>query len=160
MANIFDNYSNLGFYQALHPAIAGQVVPQTGGLTIDLQGATAATMIVQIGSTHFAAASELHLALQHGLASAAGVSTWSLVGNSQLIHSVFGGYNSTGETGIFHSLPVGSDSGVYACGYKMDNTHRYLRLYVSGDGGVGSMIASALAIVERTDWPVNVPVNN
>ena len=159
MANIFDNYSNLGFYNALHPSVAGQVVPGTGGIIVDLQGATAATIIVQVGSTHFLAASELHLALQHGLASAAGVSAWSLVGNSQLIHSVFGGYNSTASDGIFHSLAAGSDSGIYACGYKFDNLHRYLRLYISGDGGLGSMIAAAQAIVERTDWPVNEPVN-
>ncbi len=158
---IFDNYSNLGFYMCFEAAIVGQIVPQTAGAAIDLQGATAATIIVNVGSTHFGAASALHLALQHGLASAAGVSAWSFVGNSQLIHSVAGGYNSTAETGIFHSLTAGGtdDSTLFACGYKFDNIHRYLRIYISGDVGVGSMRASSLAIVERTDWPVNVPIN-
>ncbi len=159
MANIFDNYSNLGFYMAFSSSVSGDIVPGVNGDTIDLQGATAVTMIVNVGSTHFQAASALHLALQHGLASAAGVSAWSFVGNSQLIHSVFGGYDSTASTGIFHSLGAGSDSTLFACGYKMDNLHRYLRLWVSGNDGLGSMRAGAIAIVERTDWPVNEPVN-
>ncbi len=159
MANIFDNYSSLGFYMCFESAIAGDIIPGTSGATIDLQGATAATVIVNVGSTHFAAASALHMALQHGLASAAGVSAWSFVGNSQLIHSVGGGYNSTASDGIFHSLAAGSDSSLYACGYKMDTTHRYLRVYISGDGGTGSMIAGAIAIVQKQDWPVNTPVN-
>ncbi len=160
MANIFDNYSNLGFYMCFEAAIAGDIVPGTSGATIDLQGATAATIIVNVGSCHFLAASALHLALQHGLASAAGVSAWSFVGNSQLIHSVAGGYNSTASTGIFHSLTTATDdSTLFACGYKFDNIHRYLRIYVSGDDGLGSMLASSLAIVERTDWPVNTPIN-
>ena len=157
--NLFENYSNLGFYQAFSPAVAGQIIPGVNGATIDLLGAKAVTFLVNVGSIHFAAASALHVAIQHGLASAAGVSAWSFCGNSQLIHSVAGGYNSTASTGIYHSFATTDDSAVFACGYKMDNTHRYVRLYFSGDGGTGSMIAGAIAIVEKNEWPVNEPVN-
>lgn len=157
--NLFENYSNLGYYQAFSSSVAGQIIPTANGDTIDLQGAKAVTFLVNVGSVHFAAASALHVCIQHGLASAAGVSAWSLCGNSQLIHSVAGGYDSTASTGLWHSFATTDDSTVFACGYKMDHSHRYVRLYFSGDGGTGSMIASAIAIVEYNEWPVNTPIN-
>jgi hypothetical protein len=158
---IYDLYSGLGFYQALAPIgpTAAGVVPGTNGVTIDLQGFNACTFMVNVGSTRFAAASALHLALQHGLASAAGVSAWSFVPNSLLIHSVEGGYNATSEDGIFKSLASDDGGAIYFVGYKGDNTHRYVRLYVSGDAGVGSMCAGAVAILGPSTWPVNSPVN-
>ena len=157
----YDLYSGLGFYQALIPRgpTTGGIVPSTEGETIDLRGFNACTFMVNVGSTRFAAASALHLALQHGLASAAGVSAWSFVPNSLLIHSVEGGYNATSEDGIFKSLASDDGSTLYFVGYKGDHTHRYVRLYVSGDAGVGSMCAGAVAILGPSTWAVNTPVN-
>ena len=161
MKYIYDLYSGLGFYQALIPRgpTASGIIPGSAGLTLDLQGFQAAVIAVNVGSIRFAAASALHLALQHGLASDAGVSAWSFVPNSLLIHSVEGGYAATSADGIFKSLASDDGSTLYFVGYKGDNTHRYLRVYVSGDAGVGSMCAGAVAILGPTTWAVNTPVN-
>jgi hypothetical protein len=158
---LYELFSGLGFYQALiprGPTTAG-ITAGDNGETIDLLGFNACTFVVNIGSIRFPAASALHLALQHGLASAAGVSAWSFVNNSQLIHSVEGGYNATSEDGIFKSLASDDGSTIYFVGYKGDTTHRYIRLYVSGDGGTGSMCAGAVAILGPSEWAVNSPVN-
>lgn len=153
--SIRENYSNFSFYNALPSA--SSVVPATAGLTVDMQGYGAVTMIVNVGLIRFQSASALHLRLQHGTASAAGVDQWSNVPASLLIHSVAGGYGSTAETGIFQSfLSTEMGSTTYAVGYKGDNLHRYIRIYISGDAGLGSMVAGAVALLgEPSNWPIN-----
>jgi len=154
-----DLYSNFGFFEALTSPVAAVVVSTTGN-TIDLLGYGGAVMIVTVGDIRFQSASALHLRLQHGTASAAGVDQWSNVPASLFIHSAAGGYDSTAETGVWQSfLSTEMGSNVYAVGYKGDQTHRYLRLYVSGDAGVGSMRAAACCLLGLpSEWPVNDPV--
>lgn len=152
-----DIYSNFGFLNALTPA-ASLTVGQAGE-TLDLLGYQGAVVAVNVGAIGFQSASALHLRLQHGLASDAGVSAWSNVPASLIIHSVAGGYTSTAETGVWQSfLSTEAGSTIYFVGYKGDNTHRYLRLYISGDAGLGSFTATAVAILGLpANWPVNEP---
>jgi hypothetical protein len=158
--NIFDLYSSLGFFNALESKSAGGCVPGTAGTDIDLQGYDGCVFVVNVGAINFAAASALHMCLQHAkVSTAGGAGTYSMVPGSLLIHSVYGGYDSTAETGIFHSMTVGSTSTVYAVGYKGLDDYRYVRVYISGDGGTGSMQAGAIALLGAHNWPVNTPVN-
>jgi len=157
--NIFDLYSSMGFFQAMESK-AG-IVPGTTGEDIDLQGYDGCVFLVNVGRAGFIAASALHLRLQHAkVSTAGGAGTYSNVPNSLLIHSVAGGYDSTAETGMWHSLAVAaSASAVYAVGYKGLADYRYVRVYVSGDGDTGSITAGAIAILGAHNWPVNTPVN-
>jgi hypothetical protein len=158
-----DGYSNFAFFQAIvNTAISGAAT----GNTVDLQGYDTATLIVEAGlcSTGVAATSDFKLVLQHGLASAAGVSAWSLVPNSQLIHSVVGGYDSTASTGLFdyvtQSYVNGSDAKLGIVGYKKDHSHRYIRLYVSVTGTVSAVpIGGTWILGNPNNWAVNEPVN-
>lgn len=164
-----DGYSSFGFYQALYPGVTTSAAGATNGQTLDLQGFDTATIALMVNSYASGGANGagdyVIFYLQHGLASAAGVSAWSAVPNSQLIHSVYGGYDSTAETGILISLASASEiaasanSAVYFVGYKKDTAHRYLRLKLSNVGAASAMMAGAVAILGKPgDWPVNEPV--
>jgi hypothetical protein len=103
--------------------------------------------------------------LEHGIATTAGVGGWSLVPESQIIHSVLGGYGSTAETGIFFSMQSktqlggttgASGNGIIIVGYKPDTTHRYIRLYVSVLSVPSAMWCAGTAILgNKSSWPVN-----
>jgi hypothetical protein len=165
-----DNYSNLGFFNAFPVGPTGSVAAATNGNTIDLRGYDGATMIVTFTSINSGGAGGagdyIIFVLQHGTASAAGVDQWSVVPGSLLIHSVYGGYDSTSETGIFLSLASASEisgstqaSTVLYVGYKGDTTHRYLRLKISNVGNASALDMGAICILGRpADWPVNSPV--
>ena len=168
---IRDLYSNFGFYQALAPRITTDAAGAENGQTLDLQGFAGATIALNVLSYCSAGANGagdyVVFYLQHGLASAAGVSAWSAVPNSLLIHSVVGGYASTGETGAFLSVMSGTDiaasanSAITFVGYKGDNLHRYLRLKLSNVGAASAMFAGAVAFLGYpSNWPVNEPVDN
>ena len=90
----------------------------------------------------------------------AGVSAWSLVPLSQVIHSVEGGVNSTASDGLWQILGSATDATsdvTYAVGYRGDPKHRYLRLVVSVSGAPSAMWLGALAILGKpSDWPVKV----
>ena len=164
-----ENYSNFGYFQALALYVTTSAAGAENGLTIDLRGYGAATIALALASYASGGANGagdyVVFALQHGLASAAGVSAWSDVPNSMLIHSTVGGYDSTAETGIFLSLASASEiassgnSAVYFVGYKGDYSHRYLRVKLSNVGNASAMNAAAVAILgEPANWPVNDPV--
>ena len=162
--NIFENYSSHGFYNAL----AADVLTAAGaGRTIDLQNVNAVTIVFNVYSMLSAASMSTNywkLVLQHGLASADGVSAWSNVPGSQIINSVYGGYNSTSETGVFGSVASTTDAlstAVFAVGYKKDYLHRYLRIYLSTNSAATSIgiTAGAIAITDELNWPVNTPIN-
>lgn len=168
--SIRDIYSNFGFFVAFSPDTTGDAAGATNASSIiDLQGFGAAVVAVAVGSYCSGGANGagdyVVFQLQHGLASAAGVSAWSLVPNSLLIHSVVGGYDSTAETGEFLSLASASEiaasgnSAVYFVGYKGDNLHRYLRLRYSNVGAASAMDMAAIAFLGLpADWAVNTPV--
>lgn len=166
-----DLYSNFGFYQALAPRTTTDAAGAENGDTIDLRGFGGATIVLNVLSYCSGGANGagdyVIFYLQHGLASAAGVSAWSAVPNSLLINSVYGGYDSTAETGILVSLAsaaeiaASANSAVYFIGYKGDNAHRYLRIKLSNVGAASAMFAGAIAILGYpTEWPVNTPVNS
>ena len=159
MGHINEGYSSFGFFDAL-PNIP--VLAATTGRTVDMLGYKTVALVVNAGrcSTGVIATSDFKLILQHGTASAAGVDQWSLVPGSQLLHSVYGGYDSTAETGLFgyitNSMYNESDALVAAVGYKQDTTHRYIRLYVSVTG-TNSLVAIAGTFIlgNPHTWPIN-----
>ena len=162
-------YSHFGYFQALNPEVSAAAV---AGITIDMLGYEAVQFVVNVNSYASAGADAATNAwkfmLQHGIASAAGVAGWSLVPESQLIHSYFGGYDSTAETGIFFSMQsktdLGGDTGASGCGilivgYKQDVEHRYVRLYISVLSVPSAMFVGATAILgSPSNWPVNESV--
>lgn len=162
-----DIFSDFKFFDALSADVITATEGDTNGNTIDLRGFGAATVVVQVKSLASAgamnAADKQLFILQHGLASAAGVSAWSNVPNSLLIHSVYGGYGSTGETGIFVSLQSSTDvtghSEIFFVGYKGDASHRYLRVVVRNSDAASTAWAAAAAILGMPEsWAVNSPV--
>ena len=153
-------YSNFGFFNALQNQSVGDAL--ITGESIDIQSYEAVTFIVNVGATTGAtatfAATDHEFQLQHGLASAAGVSTWSVVPyGSQLIHSVV----SQGQTltsGVWQLIASYTQaSTVYAVGYKKDKDHRYVRLMVSASGAPS--IFSALGAIAICGFPNNWPIN-
>ena len=165
-----DNYSNFGYYQAFAPHVTTDAAGSAGGICIDTLGFDTVTLAVNIASYCSGGANGagdyVVFQLMHGLASAAGVSTYSLVPESQIIHSVLGGYDSTASTGVFLSIASATDvaasgnSAVYFVGYKKDHTHRYLRINYSNVGAASAMMMAAVAICGLpNNWAVNEPVN-
>ncbi len=164
-----DGYSNFGFYQALAPRFTTDAAGAENGDTLDLQGFDTATIALNVLSYCSAGANGagdyVVYFLEHGLASAAGVSAWSAVPQSQMIHSTEGGYDSTAETGVLASLMSGTDiaasanSALYFVGYKKDVLHRYLRIKLSNVGDASAMFAGAVAMLGLPgEWPVNEPI--
>ena len=166
-----DKYSEFSFFSAWKADLISGSQGDQNGDTIDIQSYNAVTVIANVYSMASAGAQgagdKILFLLEHGLASAAGVSAWSLVPGSQLIHSVYGGYDSTGETGVFLSLMSKTEmnttapSGIIAAvGYKKDVTHRYLRVVVRNSDDASAAWAAAVALLALPgDWPVNTPVN-
>ncbi len=162
-----ENYSGFLYFNALTCDFVGN---STAGRTIDLRGYKTVTVVLTayslVSGNSMSTANYWNVVLQHGLASADGVSTWSLVPGSQIIHSVYGGYDSTSSTGKWlslYSITAMTSDLAFAVGYKMDTTHRYLRIYFSGASADGAdsigINAAAIAILGRPgDWPVNEPV--
>ena len=162
-----DIYSNFKYFDAFAADVTSDAQGDENGNTIDLQGYDAA--VVAMNAASFAsdgamgAADVVYFILQHGLASADGVSAWSNVPNSLLIHSVYGGYGSTGETGKFASLAsttdVTANSGMFFVGYKGDTLHRYLRVVVRNSDAASAMWLAGIAFLGMPgEWPVNDPV--
>ena len=157
-----DVYSNFGFFQAI-PATTDVGTALITGETIDIQSYEAITFVVNVGATDGAtttfAATDHEFQIQHGLASAAGVSTWSVVPyGSQLIHSVV----SQGQTltsGVWQLIASYTQaSTVYAVGYKKDKDHRYVRIMVSASGTPSVVELGAVAICGfPNNWPINTP---
>lgn len=154
-----DLYSSLGFFAALN---ADVYAAAANGNTIDLKGYDAANIVVNIASVGSAGAMTAtwwELVLQHGLASAAGVSAWSNVPASLFLHSVIGGADSTGSDGRWQEISDG-ESGTYFIGYKGDGLHRYLRVVLSVSGAASSAWMAGIAVLgNKNIWPVNEPVN-
>jgi hypothetical protein len=160
MGSFRDGYSNFSFLDALSVAT---ISAATDGRTIDRQGYETVTFVVNMGAvtSGVAATSDWVLRLEHGLASALGVSAWSTVPNSLLIHSVAGGYDSTATTGIFQTIIAGGGgSGVtYAVGYKGHYDYRYVRLVVSETGTQSNTLMHGMCILgQPANWAVNTPV--
>ena len=160
-----DIYSNFGWLTALGSELRSTAV---AGETIDLQAFDAVTFIVNGASCDSGAANSaadcFKYVIQHGLASAAGVSAWSNVPGSQLIHSVYGGYDSTAETGVFafgfqSTMNSGATMRPQFVGYKKDVLHRYVRFYLSISGNPSTCWIGVNAVAGYPNhWPVNVPV--
>lgn len=170
MANINrDLYSHLKFYQALVPQDVASGAA-TNGLTIDTRGYHGCVFVVNLGAMTgggaMSADNRWQLKLEHGLASATGVSTWSEVYPSQMIHSVLGmaGAYSTLNSGIFQSIASTTDISagtgkVFYVGYK--GPRRYVRIAISEVGAPSTISAAALAILGMPDdWPVTVSVGD
>lgn len=158
---IKENYSDFKFYDAMSSDLT--TAARTGE-SIDLRGYRAATLIVNGFSCDSGLVNSVadcyKYILQHGLASAAGVSTWSNVPGSQLIHSVYGGYDSTAETGLFaygfaSTMGISNTPLLQEVGYKMDTKHRYLRFFLSISGNPSAAYLGAVMMLGRAgDWPV------
>lgn len=152
-----DLYSSLGFFTALE---ADVYAAAANGATIDLKGYDAANIVLQTASfaSAGAASDQWTFILQHGLASAAGVSAWSLVPASLMLHSTYGGLDSTTETGEFGRLSASTDVGCAFVGYRGDGLHRYLRVVLSISGICSSFWAAGTAVLgNKNIWPINEP---
>jgi hypothetical protein len=159
-------FSHFGYFQAIYPDVYTAAIT---GLTIDMRGYEAALFVVNINSYASAGAdaatNQWIFTLQHASASTAGADTWSLVPNSQLIHSVAGGYGSTASTGLFFTLDSKTDlggttgasgNGILFVGYKGDTNHRYVRLYVSVlSVPSAAWMAGTCILGSPANWPVN-----
>lgn len=164
-----DNYSNFAYYTAYAADLMSSSAGANAGETIDMQGFGTVTFVINAASLASGgamdAADAWQFKLQHGLASANGVSAWSDVPNSLLIHSTIGGYNSTAENGQFASLGSSTDisvgSNTFTVGYKGDNTHRYVRFVASNIDAASAMWLAGVAIMGNPSiWPVNSPVED
>ena len=162
MAGGKELYSSFGFYTAIAADIYTAAV---SGQTLDMTGFEAIQFVVNYASHASGGApgnNIFRFYIEHGLASAAGVSAWSLVPGSQYIHSVYGGY-SAADSGYTAGMLIisGQALGSYVqfMGYKKDNLHRYIRLGMSISGVPSAMWAGGIAIFGTpANWPVNVPV--
>jgi len=154
-----DLYSHLGFFRALAADVYSAAA---AGETIDLQGYDAANIVLDTASFASAGApsDEWTFILQHGLASEAGVSAWSNVPASLMLHSVYGlngAYSATSD-GLFGSLAASTESGLFFVGYRGDGKHQYLRVYLSISGVTSSFWACGFATLGlKNQWPVNAP---
>lgn len=156
-----DLYSHLGFFRALVPGTKAAAVE---GETVDLRSFGKAVVMVDVGTITSALSADLayKFVLQHGLASAAGVSVWSNVPASLFLHSVYGGIGSTSETGVFKIVGSATDSGITFIGYKGDTKHQYLRVYLSVSGtpvSNGITCAATAILGDASLWPVNTAIN-
>jgi hypothetical protein len=163
-----ENYSNFGFFQAMLPFLTSTA---RDGEIIDLQGYCTAVILVNGGSCDSgllnSAGDCYRYTLMHASTSAAGTAdTWSLVPTSQIIHSVYGGIDSTASTGLFGfgfaSTMGASGTGIIkAVGYKMDTKHRWLKFYLSISGNPSTCFIGAEAILGQPgNWPINLPAVN
>lgn len=168
MGSFRDGYSNFAYLQAFSARVTSSAAGAAAGDTIDRQGYETVTFAIACASLAsggaMGAADWYELVLQHGLASAAGVSAWSAVPLSLIIHSVEGGYDSTAEDGIFQILDTGTDladsAQVFFVGYKGDKDHRYVRFNLSNISDASSMWCAGIAVLgEAANQPVNIPVN-
>lgn len=162
-------YSHLKFFQVLAPqdVVAGGA---TNGATVDLQGYDGCVFVINCGQMtsagNLGAAEYWQLKLEHGLASAAGVSAWSECYPSQMIHSVVGmaGAYSTLNSGIFQSITSYADLSaatgkVFFVGYK--GPRRYVRVALSDVGGASTISVGIIAVLGiPSDWPVQEPVGD
>lgn len=161
-------YSNLGFYQALAPQDVAS--GNTNGLTVDLAGHDACVFAVNVGactnSVMGSATEYFQLKLEHGLASELGVSVWSEVYPSQMVHSVVGmaGAYSTLNSGVFQSIAsvtdISANTGkLFVVGYK--GPRRYVRIAVSAAGAPSTVSMAAVAVLGGAgDWPVSEAVGD
>lgn len=166
MSHFNEMFSSFGFFEALAADVYSAAAT---GDTIDLREYGTVGIAVLINSYASAGADAATnnwiFTLQHGLPSALGVSAWSLVPLSQILHSVEGGYGSTASDGVFQLIGSVSDtvfadaaggSGFFFVGYKKDTLHRYLRLYVSVLSVPSAAWMGAVAICGNpSNWPVN-----
>lgn len=153
-----DLYSSLGFFKALPADVYAAAAT---GTTVDLLGYDAATIVLNVASVGSAGAMTNTWwipVLQHGLASAAGVSTWSAVPASLMLHSVYGLNGSNVDSDGRWLFISDGGSGTYFIGYRGDGEHRYLRLYMSVSGAASSAWMCAIAVLGKKNlWPVNEP---
>jgi hypothetical protein len=152
-----DLYTSLGFFTALKADVYSA---EAEGETVDILGFDAANLIVTTASFASAGApsDQWTFKLQHGLASEAGVSAWSFVAASLMLHSVYGlnGDDPGRSDGEFYRLSLSGDVGTYMVGYRGDGKHRYLRVLVSVSGGCSSFWGAGVAINGlKHQWPVN-----
>lgn len=152
-----DKWSGFSFLQALPPQdfTTGSV----NGTTIDRQGYDSVTFIVNVGAVTSAGSmsnASHKIMLEHGLESALGVSVWSEVYPSQMLHSVYGlNGTSTLDSGVFQLVASYTDaSAAYAIGYI--GPRRYIRIRISDTAAPSVMSAGAIAILGLpSNWPVN-----
>lgn len=160
-----DIYSGFGFYVALAADLYAATGDPTGGTvgpTIDLQGYNGATIVFLCNS--FASAgnpASLLVTLHHGLPSTAGVSVWSNVPASRMLHSVYqlASTTNSGQFASFISTASVVSTVLHIVGYRGDPAYRYLRVCLASAGGApSSLYAAALAILGYPEnWPVNSP---
>jgi hypothetical protein len=176
-----DKFSDFGFFTAWKSDLISSAQGDQNGEEIDLIGYDAATILFNIYSMASGGAQgagdKILVLLEHGLASAVpadGASAYSLVPGSQIIGIVYGGYDSTGSTGIIGSWMsktelvtvstydtlANASGALVAVGYKKDHTHRFLRLVVRNSDAASAAWACGIAILgDPNNWPVNTPVN-
>lgn len=161
-----DLYSNLKFFQALVPQ---DVVATLEGETVDLRGHDACVMAVNCGLITGGAlggGDYFKIMLEHGLESALGVSEWSEVYPSQMIHSVVGlaGAYSTLNSGVFQSVASTDDISagtgkMFVVGYK--GPRRFLRVKVAVVGNPSALSLSAQVVLGGgSDWPAQESVGD
>jgi hypothetical protein len=160
-----DGMSGFGFYTAFVPQdiVGGSTY---NGDTIDLQGYNTCTFAVIFGSTAGSAAFTAqywNVRLEHGLASATGVSAWSDVTAVNILHSVYGsaGAYSALTSGICMSILLANIGSTLAVGYVGDVKHRYVRMVFSDTGTCSTASVAAVAILGAPgQWPVIEPVGH
>ena len=153
-----DAIAGCGFFEALPPL---DYDAAADGNTIDLLGYDGCAFVIMVGSVGGAdldAGSYWQIGLEHGLASADGVSAWSIIGLQNILHSQYGsgGALSAITSGFFLSVCSASMCGtVHVVGYLGDTTHRYVRLVLSDVAGPSNVEFAAIACLTRSHvWPV------
>jgi len=164
-----DGMSGLSFLQALDPFNRPTGAAYDGD-TIDLQGYNQCTFVINVGSAlagslaTWGGTDYWNIMVDHGLASAAGVSVWSvLTGIDQILCSIIGsgGAYSTLTSGKVWSIASTELNTVHAFGYLGDTTHRYVRIRLSETGAASVTFIGALAVLGRSSqWPVVEPVGH
>ena len=159
-----DGYSGKSFQVALAPQEISVTSTYTGE-TIDLRGYEEVTFVLQVGATAgggaFGASQRWKGIVQIGYPSDAGVSVWSDIAASQVLHNYYGegSTHSTVTSGVVFSIDSADYSDTTeAVGLVGLGEHRYARVMFSEYSVVSTVSVAVLAILGHVaDWPVAEP---
>ena len=162
-----DGMSGFSFLQALDP-FNRPTGAAYDGYTIDLRGYNMCTFVINVGSALAGSgatwgADYWNIMVDHGLASATGVSAWSGITAVNVLHSIVGsaGAYSTLTSAIVISIASTQLNTTQVFGYLGDTSHRYVRLRLSETGAASVTFIGAIAILGAPgQWPVIEPVGH
>ena len=163
-----DGMSGFSFLQALDP-FNRPTSAAYDGYTIDLRGYNMCTFVINVGSAlagsgaTWGGTDYWNIMVDHGLASATGVSAWSGITAVNVLHSIVGsaGAYSTLTSAIVISIASTQLNTTQVFGYLGDTSHRYVRLRLSETGAASVTFIGAIAILGAPgQWPVIEPVGH